>query len=151
MIETFEKEINGRTFEVREFDGETALEIVTDMLQMVAPALAAAGQGFDAGKPISEQSLDTTAIVQGLAGSLHTPKVKALVKRILSNTTLQDQREHGTFPVNASRSFNDVFTARTLLKDLPPLLMFIISENFGGFSGLTAYIKGIASGQQAGK
>lgn len=151
MIETFEKEINGRIFKVREFDGETALEIVTDMLQMVAPALASASKGFNQDKSVLEQDLDVTGIVQNLASSLHTPKVKALVKRILSNTTLEDQRENGTFPVNVSKDFNQVFTARTLLKDLPPLLGFIIKENFGGFSGLTAYIGGIGSGQQTAK
>ena len=151
MIETFEKEINGRVFKVCEFDGETALEIVTDMLQMVAPALASASKGFDKDKPMLEQELDITGIVQSLASSLHTPKVKALVKRVLSNTTLEDQRENGTFPVNVSKDFNQVFTARTLLRDLPPLLGFIIKENFGGFSGLTAYIGGIGSGQQTVK
>ena len=151
MIEEFEKEINGRIFKVREFDGETALEIVTDMLQMVAPALASASKDFDKDKPMLDQKLDVTGIVQNLASSLHTPKVKALVKRILSNTTLEDQRENGTFPVNVSNDFNKVFTARTLLKDLPPLLGFIIKENFGGFSGLTAYIGAIGSGQQAVK
>jgi len=150
-LETFTTEINGRTFEVREFDGETALELVTDMLQLAAPMLAGAGKKYDSSKALTEQEVDIDAMVSNLSVSLSTPKVKGLVMRLLKNTILHDQRPDGTFPVIVDSNFKTVFTARNLLKDLPPLLSFVIRENFGGFSGLVSYISHIGGGAQASK
>lgn len=146
-METKTKTINGREWRTTELGGEQALDIASELLKLLAPALAEAGKGYDQSKDMLDQTIDASSVINGLMKNWNTQGVKSLIKQMLSKTHVEDVRENGTVPMNAADKFDAVFSGKKLLRDLPPVLMFVFEENFGDFSQLTSFTSLIKTGQ----
>jgi hypothetical protein len=138
MLEITEKEINGATWKTRELDGETALMLGLDIMQVVAPALSMAGKSYDPEKGLLDQKIDVEAIVKELLSRITTEKARSIIVRLLAETWKMEARENGTVEVSCRDHFKTLFAGKRLTRDLLPVVVFVFRENFGDFSGLAS-------------
>jgi hypothetical protein len=137
-MQIIDKEINGATWKTRELDGDTALTLALEIMQVVGPALAAAGKGHVKGKGVLEQEINIEAVISELMKNFSTDKAKKIINSMLSETWKMEQREHGMVETRCAQHFKTLFAGKRLTKDLIPVLRFVFEENFGGFSGLSS-------------
>jgi len=138
-MQIFEELIVNETWKTKELDGDTALSLALEIMQIIGPALATASSSFDSNKELMEQSLNIPSIVSALMSNFNTGKVTSIIKRLLQNTWKLDVREHGTVEVRAVDNFSSLFAGKKVITHLPKVLFFVISTNFGNFSNLVDF------------
>ena len=139
-MQIFDKEINGSLWKTKELDGDTALTLAIEIMQIVGPALSTASKNWNGKKSLLDQTLDPSAIVKELLAQMQVDKTKSIIKRMLSETWKCEERANGFVESKASERFGELFRGKKLVTDLFPVLLFVFKTNFGDFSQLAGFI-----------
>lgn len=138
-MKIFEKKINGSLWKTKELDGDSALTLALDILQLVAPTLAVAGKNYKKDKDFLDQEIKIENVIHELFKDFSTEKTRSIIKRLLAETWKLDARESGTVEMRCADHFDKLFAGKKIFKDLIPVLKFVFQENFSNFSELTSF------------
>lgn len=138
-MKIFEKTINGSLWKTKELDGDSALTLALDILQLVAPTLAVAGKNYKKDKDFLDQEIKIENVVQELFKDFSTEKTQSIIKRLLAETWKLDNRDSGLVELRCADHFDKLFAGKKIFKDLIPVLKFVFQENFSSFSELASF------------
>lgn len=144
MIQTKEKEINGRKWSVTEFAGTTNL-LVLNKLGTLLAATAAHGIAAGSGGVRLDANVDFGKAIDALLMRLGTSEEFVdLIKLLVSMSRVEGEALHD------KAAFDRAFAGSRVL-DLLPGLRFIIEANYGDFSQAAAGIMSLFRGAVAAR
>jgi len=135
MLETKNKMINGREFQVTQFPGRYGLRLQARLARVFGAPLAALFKGAKKGMDSDLADLDLEKAVVMLMDKLSEDELDDLVNRMLSQT-----RVDGKGIIDNPMVFDELFAAN--YSDLFKVLAFVVEVNFGNFFSA---LKGIGS------
>lgn len=131
MIETKDKIINGKEYQVTQFPAMYGLRLAVKIVKTLGPGIARLADTKGGGSilDMDTSNIDIASMVDGLMSSLDDKNTPAMILELFSST-------HRERVLLNEKEFDNAFAGNYV--ELAKALMFIIEVNYGDFFGVLA-------------